>query len=430
MTKPLISFAALLALGSPALAQHAASTELSPGEIVAQAPAAEWTAIPAEDLLVMTLAPAADGSARQVVIQLMSAPFSQGWVQNIRTLARAGWYDDIAVNRVQDNYVVQWGDPNYDNPEAEGEAKPLPEGLNVISESEYRVTMDALSDANAQLQVANPPTDSELAAVEAEMAVAFAQAERVFSNPQASEAEHDAAVLQILNASGLAPGDTMSEGDKIDMISIESTQTDNAIAGWHERDSYAEWVEIWNGWPLGNTEQRQWFDEDDEPIENPRLLAHEARAKGYSSEVSESWFWPVHCYGMVGVGRGMSPDTGTGAELYTVIGHAPRHLDRNIALVGRIIEGMEYLSSLPRGSGDLGFYTADEADKRTPVLSVRVASELPAAERPAFEYLSTEGQTFARYADARANRRDPFFIVPAGGADVCNIPVPVRRASE
>ena len=144
-------------------------------------------------------------------------------------------------------------------------------------------------------------------------------------------------------------------------------------------------------------------------------------------ENSKANFWPIHCYGMVGVGRDYSPDTGTGAELYTVIGHAPRHLDRNIALVGRIVEGMEHLSSLPRGSGELGFYTADEADKRMPIVSVRLASDLPEAERPAFEYLSTESQTFAQYAEARANRRDPFFIVPAGGADICNIPVPVRR---
>jgi hypothetical protein len=79
---------------------------------------------------------------------------------------------------------------------------------------------------------------------------------------------------------------------------------------------------------------------------------------------------------MVGVGRNYSPDTGSGAELYTVIGHAPRHLDRNIALVGRVIEGMEHLSSLPRGKGELGFYAADEADKRTPILSVRVTSDL------------------------------------------------------
>jgi peptidylprolyl isomerase len=139
--------------------------------------------------------------------------------------------------------------------------------------------------------------------------------------------------------------------------------------------------------------------------------------------------WPTHCYGMVGVGRNYSPDTGSGAELYTVIGHAPRHLDRNIALVGRVIEGMQHLSSLPRGSGALGFYTAEEAAKRTPILTVRVASDLPAAEQPRFEYLSTDSETFARYAEAIANRRDPFFITPAGGADICNIRVPVRRVA-
>jgi hypothetical protein len=36
----------------------------------------------------------------------------------------------------------------------------------------------------------------------------------------------------------------------------------------------------------------------------------------------------AHCYAMVGVGRNLSPDTGTGGELYAVIGHAPRHLDQ------------------------------------------------------------------------------------------------------
>ena len=126
------------------------------------------------------------------------------------------------------------------------------------------------------------------------------------------------------------------------------------------------------------------------------------------------------------MGRNYSPDTGSGAELYTVIGQAPRHLDRNIALVGRIISGMEHLSSLPRGTGALGFYSAEEADQRTPITSVRIASDLPENERPQFEYLSTDTGTFARYAEARTNRRDAFFITPAGGADLCNIPVPVR----
>ncbi|QUL37950.1 peptidylprolyl isomerase [Erythrobacter sp. JK5] len=163
-------------------------------------------------------------------------------------------------------------------------------------------------------------------------------------------------------------------------------------------DRYAELSTIVRGWPVGTSN-------DDRSM------------------------WPVHCYGMVGVGRSYSPDTGSGAELYTVIGHAPRHLDRNIALVGRIISGMEHLSSLPRGSGALGFYTEEEADKRTPILSIRVASDLPASEQPAYEYLSTDSETFAKYAEARANRRDPFFIVPAGGADICNIPVPIREVA-
>ena len=118
------------------------------------------------------------------------------------------------------------------------------------------------------------------------------------------------------------------------------------------------------------------------------------------------------------------PDAGSGAELYTVIGHAPRHLVRNIALVGRVIEGIEHLSTLPRGTEALGFYGTP--DERTPIVSIRLGSDI--ADLPPYEYLSTDSTTFTRYADARANRRDPFFIVPAGGADICNIPVPVRRA--
>ncbi len=137
--------------------------------------------------------------------------------------------------------------------------------------------------------------------------------------------------------------------------------------------------------------------------------------------------WPTHCYGMVGVGRDLPPDTGTGAELYVVIGQAPRQLDRNIPLVGRLVEGMENLSTLPRGHGPLGFYDLAKGDERVPILSVRLASALPAADQPHLQYLSTESASFAKYVDARANRRDPFYIRPAGGVDICNVPVPVRR---
>lgn len=424
MSKPLIALACALAFVVPLSAQEAPAAAPSPGEIVAQATPAEWVAIPASDLLVMTLAPDAEDHARRVVIQLMPAPFSQGWVDNIRTFARAKWYDNISVNRVQDNYVVQWGDPNYDNPEATGETKPLPTGLRSVPETDYTTSVEALGDAAGYtVEFEDALADAENPAVEA----AMAKVEKVINDPSKSEADHEAAIAELAEAMGLTGSEGPSATEELAMVSISQTQTPDAPEGWHQRDSYAQWTEIWQGWPIANFEISKWVNEAGSEVPDPKLPRHEARAKQLYKEVEESWFWPVHCYGMVGVGRNLSPDTGSGAELYTVIGHAPRHLDRNIALVGRVIEGIEHLSSLPRGKGELGFYAADEVDKRTPILTVRVASDLPPAEQPQFQYLNTEGETFARYAEARANRRDPFFNVPAGGADICNIPVPVRR---
>jgi peptidylprolyl isomerase len=137
------------------------------------------------------------------------------------------------------------------------------------------------------------------------------------------------------------------------------------------------------------------------------------------------WASLTHCYGSVGVARSLAPDTGTGAELYAIIGHAPRQLDRNIAIVGRVIEGIDRLSSLPRGTGDLGFYKERRED--TPIARVRLASQLDAAERPAFQFMDTGGASFASYVRVKANRKDAFYERPAGGVDLCNAPVPVRR---
>jgi peptidylprolyl isomerase len=139
----------------------------------------------------------------------------------------------------------------------------------------------------------------------------------------------------------------------------------------------------------------------------------------------ERWADLTHCYGSVGVGRDLSPDTGTGGELYAVIGHAPRQLDRNIALVGRVIDGIDRLSSLPRGTGDLGFYKDKGQD--VPIASIRLASDIPAAERPSYEYMDTASPAFATYLRIRANRHDAFYIRPAGGVDLCNVQVPVRK---
>ena len=136
------------------------------------------------------------------------------------------------------------------------------------------------------------------------------------------------------------------------------------------------------------------------------------------------WANLAHCYGSVGVGRDLSPDTGTGGELYAAI--APlRHLDRNIAVVGRVIDGIANLSSLPRGTEALGFYK--DKSSYVPIASIRIASTILAAERPAYEYLDTASSTFAAYLRVRANRKDDFYIRPAGGVDLCNVNVPVRK---
>lgn len=134
--------------------------------------------------------------------------------------------------------------------------------------------------------------------------------------------------------------------------------------------------------------------------------------------------WLAHCYGMVGAGRGNEPESGNASELYVVIGHAPRQLDRNIALIGRVVQGMELLSVLPRGTGPLGFY--EQPSQHVPITSVRLAADVPEAERARLEVLRTDTATFTALVEARRNRRDDWYKVPAGYIDLCNVPLPVR----
>jgi peptidylprolyl isomerase len=134
--------------------------------------------------------------------------------------------------------------------------------------------------------------------------------------------------------------------------------------------------------------------------------------------------WLTHCYGMVGAGRDDDADSGGGKELYAVIGQAPRNLDRNVTLVGRVVEGIEHLSSLPRGTGDLGFYKT-EAEKN-PIRRVRVAADVPAAERTPLEILRTDSPSFVAYVQSRRFRHEGWYKYSAGHIGVCNITLPVR----
>lgn len=264
-------------------------------EVLAAATPADWrTPDPAHTLYL-------ELDAGRVVIELAPS-FAPEHVANVLQLARAGYYDGLAIVRVQDNFVVQWGGT---------EGRPLPAGARATLPPEFTVPITP--------------------------AVPF---------------------TPLPDADGYAPQVGYSGG----------------------------------------------------------LPAARDPAAGQA--------WLAHCYAMVGAGRDDGVETGNGAELYVVIGHAPRQLDRNIALVGRVLAGMEQLAALPRGPAPMGMY--EQPSRHVPIRRVRVAADLPEAQRTRIEVLRTDTATFAALVESRRNRSDPWYQRPAGYIDLCNVPIPVR----
>ncbi|GLQ97225.1 peptidylprolyl isomerase [Dyella mobilis] len=296
---------AISLLSLPAAADTAKSTPTAK-ELIAKSKAEEWRTPDPANLLYMQL------PQGRVVIEL-APDFTPLHAQNIRTLVREHYFDGLAIIRVQDNFVTQWGDPNDDDDADKSKIKPL-------------------GSAKAKL----PP-------------------------------EYTRAIDPKLPWTALPDGDV-----------------------------YAPQVGFSEGFPAAR-------------------------------DPSSGREWLTHCYGMVGVARDIAPDSGNGNSLYAVIGQAPRGLDRNLAIAGRVIEGMPYLSGLPRGTGALGFYTA--AAQRTPIISVRLAADIPPAQRESIQVLRTDSPTFAAIIEAKRNRHDAFYTVPAGKIDLCSIDIPVRSMS-
>ncbi|WP_245638369.1 peptidylprolyl isomerase [Croceicoccus bisphenolivorans] len=339
MMKPV---ALLLAatLGAP-LAIAQTTEPLVPDDIVNAATDDEWREIDADDLLVMTLPPDEAGKPRNVVIQLIPAPFSGTWTHNIRVLARGQWWDGMSVYRSVDNWVVQWGEGPVEN------GKDLPDAMVETSADGYAL-------------------------------------------------DWQTGIVNTLWASfGRRPAEELYD--------------DMGEDGSWFNDPYSSAIGFANGLPVASDLETQ-VDADGERVNRPTRI------------------WPVHCYGSVGVARSLAPDAGSGTELYAVIGHAPRQLDRNIAVVGKVIDGIEHLSTLPRGTGPAGVY--ETVAEYTPIVSVRLSSEMPEGERPRFRYLDPDSDSFAHWAELKANRNDAFYTVPAGGADVCNLPVPVKPVAD
>lgn len=173
------------------------------------------------------------------------------------------------------------------------------------------------------------------------------------------------------------------------------------------------------------------------PMKNVKHFTRLPDVDGYAPQVGHSngfpsardpktgEAWLAHCYGMVGVGRDTDADSGGGSSLYAVTGHAPRHLDRNITVVGRVVSGMPLLSSLPRGAAAMGFY--DKPELNVPISAFRIAADVPEAERSKFEVMRTETATYKAVVEAQRNRGGPWTKVAAGHVDLCNAPIPVRE---
>ena len=192
-------------------------------------------------------------------------------------------------------------------------------------------------------------------------------------------------------------GNARSRGDAASSIVAEFYRDAAGLAftSIDSRDAYADQVGFVKGFPVGK-------DNGD------------GRA------------WLTHCYGMLGVGRGMEPDSGTGAELYVVTGHSPRHLDRNVVLAGRVVQGMELLTTLPRGTGSLGFYESEA--QYVPIESIRLASQVEEAERIQLSILRTDTDTFRDLVEARRYRAEDWFVDPTDHIGLCNVPIPLRTA--
>lgn len=289
----------LLLLIIVAVASQAAAQERpTAAEVLANSAPSDWRTPAPENMLYLQL------PHGRVVFEL-APQFAPLHSANIRRLVGAGYFDGLSILRSQDNYVVQWGDPDADG----DRARPI---------------------GNAE-----PVLDGEF--------------------------------------------HTDAGGASFTRIDSE--------------DAYAPEVGFVDGFPAAR----------DGP---------------------DGRLWLTHCYGMLGVGRGNAADSGNGAQLYVVTGHAPRHLDRNVTLVGRVIDGIEHLATLPRGSGPLGFF--ESSNEFVPVASMRLGSALPEDERLQVELLRTDTATFSRLVEARRHRAEEWFVDPVDAIEVCNVPLPAR----
>ena len=118
--------------------------------------------------------------------------------------------------------------------------------------------------------------------------------------------------------------------------------------------------------------------------------------------------WGAYCEGVVGMGRQADPGSAN-SEIF-FMREAARRLDHEYTVWGRVVQGLDVVRAMKVGEPPA------DPDR---MLRVRVAADLPPAERPRLEIAEVRGPAFrARVAALRAQK----------GADfsVCDVEVPVR----
>jgi len=135
--------------------------------------------------------------------------------------------------------------------------------------------------------------------------------------------------------------------------------------------------------------------------------------------------WLTHCPGIIAMARNDDPDSGA-TDFYIVIGQAPRYLDRNLTVFGRVVWGMDVVQRIKRGPAlDNGLIEKDL--ERSWIRQMRLASSIDPDQRLNILVTDTNSDGFKKMLKERRDRSQKFFYhKPPEVLDICQVPIPAR----
>lgn len=129
--------------------------------------------------------------------------------------------------------------------------------------------------------------------------------------------------------------------------------------------------------------------------------------------------WILHCPGNLAMARSNQTDSGS-SDFYIVIGQATRHLDRNMSSFGRVIYGMPAIQALQRAELNNASGVIEDPSKRSKILSIKLASDIPAQQRLKVQVLEQQSETMQKRLDSARSLDSEFFHFKGNGnLDVC-----------